>query len=68
MDRKEQLNQLLSNANALLEAMRLSVRAAVGDYANVGNFAGAPTFIRKYDTLARLAKPLLPDSSMIDPV
>jgi hypothetical protein len=66
VDRREQLKQLLSNTNALLEAMRFSARAATGEYANVGNFAGAPTFLRKYDALARAAKPLLSDSSMID--
>jgi hypothetical protein len=66
MDRKEQLRQLLSNTNALLEAMRFSARTATGEHANIGNFTGASTFIRKYDALARLAKPLLPEPSMLD--
>jgi hypothetical protein len=41
MEKKEQLKQLLSNANALLDAMRLSVTAATGAHGNVVNFAGA---------------------------
>ena len=66
MDHKAQLKQLLSNTSALLEAMRFSASAATGEHANIGNFSGASTFLRKYDMLARLAKPLLPDSSMLE--
>jgi len=66
MDRKEQLKQLLSNANALLETMRFSASSSTGEHANTANFAGASTFLRKYDALARQAKPLLAESSMLD--
>ena len=62
------MKQLLSNVNALLEAMRFSARAATGENANIGNFTGASTFLRKYDALANAARPLLPDSSLLDQI
>jgi hypothetical protein len=66
MDRKEQLKQLLSNANALLQTMRYSTTTATGDMANIGNFSSYKMFLRKYDALARQAAPLLPDTAMLD--
>jgi len=66
MDQKQQLKQLLSNANALLEAMRYSSTAASGDMANIGNFTSYKTFLRKYNDLATEALPLLPNTTMLD--
>lgn len=66
MDRKEQLKQLLSNANALLEAMRYSTATATGEFANVGRYSSYGMFLRKYNALAKLAAPLLTNPSMLD--
>ena len=52
MDRKEQLKQLLGNANALLEAMRYGTSTATGEAANIGHYTSYETFIRKYNDLA----------------
>jgi hypothetical protein len=66
VDRKEQLKQLLSNANALLEAMRYSTTTASGDNANVATWGSYQTFFRKYNDLAKQAAPLLPNTTMLD--
>lgn len=66
MDQKEQLKQLLSNTNALLEAMRYSTTTASGDMANVVKYSGYKTFLRKYNDLANQAAPLLPNTTMLD--
>jgi hypothetical protein len=59
MDRKEQLKQLLGNANALLEAMRHSTSTATGEAANIGRYISYKTFMRKYNDLVSQASPLL---------
>jgi hypothetical protein len=66
MEHKEQLKQLLSNANALLDAMRYSTTTASGDMANIGNFSSYKMFLRKYNDLAKQAAPLLPNTTMLD--
>jgi hypothetical protein len=66
VDRKEQLKQLLSNANALLEAMRYSTTTASGEYANVGAWTSYKTFMRKYNGLVKQAAPLLPNTTLLD--
>jgi len=66
MDPKTQLKQLLSNANALLDAMRYSSTTASGDMANIGNFTSFKFFLRKYNDLAKEATPLLPSTTMLD--
>jgi len=66
MDRKAHLKQLLSNATALLQAMRYSSTTATGDMANVGNFTSYKMFLRKYNTLAREAAPMLQSTTMLD--
>jgi hypothetical protein len=66
MNRKEQLKQLLGNANALLEAMRFSTSTATGEAANIGRYASYETFIRKYNDLVKKAGPPLPDTSLLD--
>src|SRR5690242_7710814 len=63
---KEQLKRLLSNANALLEAMRYSTSTTSGDAANVGRWSSFGTFVRKYNDLAKQAAPLLTSSSLLD--
>lgn len=65
-DRKDQLKQLLSNANALLEAMRYSTTTASGEYANLGRWSSYKTFLRKYNELAKQATALLPNTAMLD--
>jgi hypothetical protein len=66
MSEKEQLRQLLSNVNALLEAMRFSSATANGEMANVGRYGSFKTFLRKYSVLAKQATPLLPDATVLD--
>ena len=66
MDRKEQLKQLLSNASALLEAMRYSSATASGDAANIGRYTSWFIFLRKYNDLAKGAALLLGNPTMID--
>jgi hypothetical protein len=66
MDEKEQLKSLLSNANALLEAMRYGASTATGEAANIGKYTSYKTFLRKYSELARQAAPLLTDASLLD--
>ena len=66
MDQKEQLKQLLSNTNALLEAMRYSTTTASGDMANPGNYSSYKMFLRKYNDLVKQAAPLLPNTTMLD--
>jgi len=65
-DRKDRLRQLLSNAAALLEAMRYSVATATGEYANIGRYSSYKTFLRKYNELVQQATPLLPNARMLD--
>jgi hypothetical protein len=66
MDQKEQLKQLLSNTNALLESMRYSTTTASGDMANPGNYSSYKMFLRKYNDLVKQAAPLLPNTTMLD--
>jgi len=66
MERKEQLKQLLSNTNALLEAMRYSASTATGSSANVGNYSSYKMFMRKYNDLAKKASSHLPDVTILD--
>src|ERR1017187_1432265 len=66
MEKKEQLKQLLSNTNALLDAMRYSTSTASGEAANVGKYSSYGTFARKYNNLVKQAAPLLPDATMLD--
>lgn len=66
MNQKEQLKQLLSNANALLEAMRYSTATASGEAANVGKYSSYRLFLRKYNDLAKMAAPLLSNPSVLD--
>lgn len=66
MDRQVQLKQLLSNTNALLEAMRYSTTTATGDMANVGTYSSYKMFLRKYNGLAKQAAPLLFSTAMLD--
>ena len=66
MDPREQLKRLLSNTNALLEAMRYSTSTASGEYADLGKWGSYKTFLRKYNALARQAAPLLPNTTMLD--
>jgi len=68
MDRKEHLKQLLSNTNALLEAMRYSTTTASGDAANIGRWGSYQIFLRKYNELVKQATPLLPNPTMLDMV
>src|SRR5271165_3446597 len=63
---KRTTEQLLSTANALLDAMRYSTTTAVGDMANVGNFSSYKLFLRKYNDLVRQAAPMLPNTAMLD--
>src|SRR6266851_3776259 len=65
MNRKEQLKQLLSNTNALLEAMRYSIASAVGND-DIWKYGSYRTFLRKYNELVALAAPLLANSSILD--
>jgi hypothetical protein len=65
VNRKEQLRRLLSNTNALIEAMRYSPTTASGEMANVGNFVSYKTFLRKYNELADQAFPLLPSETVL---
>jgi hypothetical protein len=64
--KKEQLKELLSNTNALLEAMRYSTATVSGDAANVGRYSSYRTFLRKYTDLAKQAVPFLPNTAMLD--
>jgi hypothetical protein len=66
MDQKEQLKQLLSNTNALLEAMRYSTATASGEYANLGKYGSYKTFLRKCNHLVKQAAPLLPNPILLD--
>ena len=66
MNQKQQLKHLLSNTNALLEAMRYSASTASGEAANVGRYSSYETFLRKYVDLAKTAAPLLANSSLLD--
>ena len=66
MDKKEQLKRLLSNTNALLEAMRYSAATASGEAANVGRYSSYKTFLRKYNDLAKSGAPLLANPTMLD--
>jgi hypothetical protein len=68
MDHKEQLKQLLSNTNALLEAMRYSTATATGEFADIGRWSSFGMFLRKYNALARQAAPLLANPSMLDTI
>ncbi len=65
-DQKDRLKQLLSNTNALLEAMRYSVGTVTGEYANIGRYSSYKTFLRKYNNLVTQAAPRLPDTTMLD--
>jgi hypothetical protein len=66
VEKKEKLKQLLSNANALLGAMRNSTATVSGEAANIGRYSSFRTFLRKYNNLAREAVPLLPNTTMLD--
>ena len=66
MNQKEQLKQMLSIANALLEAMRYSTATASGEAANIGKYSSYKTFLRKYNELAKMATPILSNSSLLD--
>ncbi len=66
MEKKDQLKQLLSNANALLGAMRTSTATVSGEAANVGRYSSYRTFMRKYNDLVKQAAPLLPNTTMLD--
>jgi hypothetical protein len=66
MNPKEQLKVVLSNTNALLEAMRYSTVTATGEMANVGRYSSYRMFLRKYTDLAKIAAPLLKDASLLD--
>lgn len=66
MEKKEQLQRLLSNTNALLDAMRYSTGTATGEAANVGRYSSYKTFLRKYNDLAKTAAPLLTNPTMLD--
>jgi hypothetical protein len=68
MDRKEELKRLLSNANALLEAMRYSTATSSGEYADIGRWTSFGTFLRKYNELAERAAPLLTNPTMLDKI
>ena len=65
-DQKHQLKQLLSNASALLEAMRYSTSTVSGEAANIGRYGSYKTFLRKYNALAKEAAPLLPNATILD--
>jgi hypothetical protein len=66
MTPKEQLKQLLANANALLGAMRYSTATASGEAANAGKYGSYKIFLRKYNELAKEAVPLLQNTSTLD--
>jgi hypothetical protein len=66
LDRRDQLKQLLSNVNALLQAMRYSTGTATGEFANIGAYTSFGTFLRKYNDLAKQAAPLLVNPTMLD--
>jgi hypothetical protein len=51
MSEKEELRQILSNVNALLEAMRFSSATASGEAANVGRYSSFKIFLGKYSVL-----------------
>lgn len=68
MDQREQLKRLLSNANALLEAMRYSTSTSSGEYADIGRWTSFGTFLRKYNELAERAAPLLTNPAMLDKI
>jgi hypothetical protein len=65
VNQKEHLKQLLSNTNALLEAMRYSTATATGEFANVGAYISYKTFLRKYNDLAEQALPILPSQTIL---
>jgi hypothetical protein len=65
-DQKHQLKQFLSNVSALLEAMRYSTTSASGEYANMGRYGSYKMFLRKYETLAKQAAPLLANATILD--
>lgn len=67
-DRKSQLKQLLSNTNAVLEAMRYSTSTVSGEMANMGRYGSYKTFLRKYNALAKQATPLLPNVTVLDQI
>jgi len=66
VEKKEQLKVLLSNANALLAAMRNSTATVSGESANIGRYSSYKTYLRKYNDLAKLAAPFLPNTTMLD--
>lgn len=64
--RKDQLKQFLSNATALLDAMRYSTATASGDAANIGRYSSYKMFLRKYNDLVKQTAPFLPNTTMLD--
>jgi hypothetical protein len=64
-DAKAEIKQVLSQTNALLEAMRFSIDSAVGKD-DIWKYGSYKTFLRKYNDLARRAAPLLTNPSMLD--
>jgi hypothetical protein len=66
VETKEQLKLLLSNTNALLEAMRQSTLSVSGEAANIGRYSSFGMFMRKYNELARQVAPLLQDTKLLD--
>jgi hypothetical protein len=67
MDRKTQLKQLLSNANTVLEAMRYSANS-VGADNNTARYASYGTFLKKYNSLVRVAAPMLTNPTLLDQI
>jgi REase_DpnII-MboI len=66
VEKKEQLKLLLSNANALLGAMRQSTVTVSGETANIGRYSSFRMFMRKYNELASQAAPLLQNTELLD--
>jgi hypothetical protein len=66
VERKEQLQVLLSNTNALLGAMRNSTATVTGEAANVGRYSSFKMFMRKYNGLVQQAVPFLSNPTILD--
>jgi hypothetical protein len=66
VERKEQLQVLLSNTNALLGAMRNSTATVTGEAANVGRYSSFKMFMPKYNGLVQQAVPFLSNPTILD--
>jgi hypothetical protein len=66
MEGKDRIRQLLSQANALLAAMRYSIDSSRPD--DVWRYGSYKTFLRKYSSLLNEAAPLLKDVTQLDGV